>query len=62
MQERLDGTAKALWEAKPLLNGKFVVLMADDIYAKVDIENCLRYEQAILVYTQDRESPVVKSC
>ena len=57
VQERLEGTAKALWEAKPLLKGKIVVLMADDMYAKEDIEKCLPYEQAILVYTQDRESP-----
>ena len=57
VQERLDGTAKALWEAKPLLNGKFVVLMADDIYAKVDIENCLRYEQAMLVMKSERAGP-----
>ena len=49
VQEKLEGTAKALWEAKPLLHSKFLVLMADDIYTKEDIEKCLAHEQAILV-------------
>ncbi|MDO8594875.1 MAG: sugar phosphate nucleotidyltransferase [bacterium] len=57
VQERLEGTAKALWEAKPLLKKKFVVLMADDIYAKNDIDRCLQYEQAILVMRSDRTGP-----
>ncbi len=49
VQERLEGTAKALWETKSFLRGKFLVLMADDIYAKEDIEKCVRHERAILV-------------
>src|SRR3989344_5777636 len=49
VQEKLEGTAKALWEAKSLLHGRFLVLMADDIYAKADIEQCLTHERAILV-------------
>ena len=57
VQKKLEGTAKALWEAKPLLHGKFLVLMADDIYAKKDVEKCLPHEQAMLVYQQERESP-----
>lgn len=56
-QKKLEGTAKALWEAKPLLRGKFLVLMADDIYAKKDIEKCLAYEQAILVVKSDAGGP-----
>lgn len=56
-QKKLEGTAKALWEAKPLLHGKFLVLMADDIYSKSDIERCLAYEQAILVMRNEREGP-----
>src|SRR3989338_4000947 len=56
-QKNLDGTAKALWEAKPFLKGKFLVLMADDIYGKEDIEKCLRHKQAMLVFRQERESP-----
>ena len=57
VQEKLEGTAKALWETRPLITGKFLVLMADDIYSKKDIEKCLSHEQAMLVYRQDRESP-----
>jgi len=49
VQERLEGTAKALWEAKSLLHGRFLVLMADDIYAKADIRKCLTHERAMLV-------------
>ena len=48
-QKKLEGTAKALWEAMPLLHGRFLVLMADDIYAKPDIEKCLKHERAMLV-------------
>jgi len=33
VQEKLEGTAKALIEARHLLHGRFLVLMADDIYA-----------------------------
>ncbi len=57
VQEKLEGTAKAVWTAKPLLNGRFLVLMADDIYAKKDIEKCLRHEQAILVMKSEIEGP-----
>lgn len=57
VQQKLEGTAKALWEAKSLLKGKFLVLMADDIYAKEDIEKCARYEQAILVMKSETEGP-----
>src|SRR3989338_8556666 len=56
-QKNLDGTAKALWEAKPFLKGKFLVLMADDIYAKEDIEKCLRHEHAISVMKSELEGP-----
>ena len=37
VQEKLEGTAKALWEAKSLLRERFLVLMADDIFAKKNI-------------------------
>lgn len=36
-QDTLDGTAGALWRAKDILKDRFVVLMADDIYAKEDV-------------------------
>jgi NDP-sugar pyrophosphorylase family protein len=56
VQDKLEGTAKALWEAKPLITGRFLVLMADDIYVKEDIEKCLEHEQAMLVYKQTQPS------
>lgn len=40
VQEELDGTAGALWLAKPYLSERFVVMMGDDIYAREDVEAC----------------------
>lgn len=57
IQEKLEGTAKALSETKLLLHGRFLVLMADDIYAKEDVEKCLQHEQAILVKKSDVVGP-----
>ena len=43
------GTAYALWQAKHLLAERFVVMMGDDLYAKKDIEKCLKYDQSGLI-------------
>lgn len=40
-QESLNGTAGAVWLTAPLITGRFVVLMGDDLYAKEDIEACI---------------------
>ena len=48
-KKAVEGTAKALFETRPLLHKKFLVLMADDIYTKADIGRCFLYERAILV-------------
>jgi NDP-sugar pyrophosphorylase family protein len=40
-QEKLDGTAGALWRAKDILHDRFVVMMSDDLYAKADIKRCI---------------------
>lgn len=45
----VGGTADALWHAKDLLTGKFVVMMGDDIYVREDISACLAHEWALLV-------------
>lgn len=45
----VGGTADALWQAKALLKGKFIVMMGDDFYAKEDIAVCLVHEWALLV-------------
>ena len=43
------GTADALWQAKDILTGRFLVLMGDDIYARADLEACLTHEWSLLV-------------
>jgi len=53
-QETIDGTASAVWLTKPLITGKFVVLMGDDLYAREDIESCLRKEDwSVLVQSTE---------
>lgn len=49
VQDEHLGTAHALFLCKYLLKEKFLVLMGDDIYSKEDIEECLKYDWAILV-------------
>lgn len=56
-QKNLEGTAKALFEARRLLKGRFLVLMADDIYKKKDIEKCLQYNRAMLVKKSEVAGP-----
>lgn len=49
-QEKLDGTAGALWRAKDILHDRFLVMMSDDLYAKEDAERCAREKDwALLV-------------
>ena len=40
-QERMDGTAGALWHAQSILHDRFLIMMGDDIYAKEDVEHCI---------------------
>ncbi|HEX7651846.1 MAG TPA: sugar phosphate nucleotidyltransferase [Candidatus Paceibacterota bacterium] len=35
--EKIDGTASAVWTARPLLSGRFLVLMGDDLYSRTDL-------------------------
>ncbi len=42
IQEKQNGTAGALWAARPNLRDSFLVMSADDIYAKEDIENAVK--------------------
>lgn len=43
------GTADALWQAKDILTGRFLVLMGDDVYAPADLDACIAHEWALLV-------------
>ncbi|HTR18426.1 MAG TPA: nucleotidyltransferase family protein [Candidatus Paceibacterota bacterium] len=53
-QDKLDGTAGALWRAKDILHDRFVVMMSDDLYARSDVENCIREKDwALLVQHRD---------
>lgn len=43
----LTGTAHALWKAKDILQGRFLVMMGDDVYDQKTLEQCTRYDFAI---------------
>jgi len=44
----LTGTAHALWSAKEILRGRFLVMMGDDLYAKKDLEACSKFDFSIV--------------
>lgn len=44
----LTGTAHALWNAKEILRGRFLVMMGDDLYAKKDLESCSKFDFSIV--------------
>ncbi|MBX4210375.1 NTP transferase domain-containing protein [Candidatus Parcubacteria bacterium] len=48
-QSKLAGTGSALWLAEPMLRERFIVMMGDDIYSSVDINQALKHEWAIVV-------------
>lgn len=48
------GTGYALWQAREYLNGRFVVLCGDDLYARKDIEECAKYPFASLVHRSEK--------
>ena len=46
-QKEFLGTANAVWEARPRLNGeKFLVVNGDDLYNQADLEECLNHDLA----------------
>ncbi len=48
-QEEMLGTAHAVSLCKDNIKGRFIVMMGDDMYSKDDINECLKYERAMLV-------------
>lgn len=44
-----QGTAYALWQAKDLLESKFVVMMGDDLYGSGDISEIIKYNFAMKI-------------
>ena len=53
-QHELKGTGHAVWQAKDLLDDRFLVMMGDDIYSQGDIERCLSHDWSILVKKCDK--------
>jgi len=47
-QKKLLGTGHALSLCKNLLDNRFLVMMADDIYSGKDIRKCIKHERCIL--------------
>jgi NDP-sugar pyrophosphorylase family protein len=44
----LTGTAPALWQAKPLLGERFIVMMGDDVYSSQAMVDCLAHEFSVV--------------
>lgn len=47
-QKELLGSAHSLWQARPHIQGPFMVLMGDDLYAKEDLEQLVLHPHALL--------------
>ncbi len=52
---KLTGTAHALWQAKDILKGRFLVMMGDDIYDERSMAKCAQYDFSIACMKADRE-------
>lgn len=51
-QEKLMGTAHSLWQAKDLLQGRFLVLAGDDIYDAQDVLKALEAPDWAMMFAQ----------
>lgn len=59
-EDSRGGSADALWSAKEVLHGKFLVMNGDNLYAGVDIRSCLSHEWAVLVKHLDKLDKAAK--
>ena len=48
-----DGTARALWLVRDMLNGRFLFMFADDIHGKNDIARVVSFSRGILTMPSD---------
>lgn len=48
-QKEQLGTGHAIKQAEKFLDGRFMVLMGDNLYGRADIEKCMRHKLSILV-------------
>lgn len=55
-QKELNGTGHALSLCKENLHGRFLVLMADDVYSKEDLQKLIQHPLAILSYVVSGKS------
>jgi NDP-sugar pyrophosphorylase family protein len=53
-QTELKGTGHALWQAKDLITGKFMVMMGDDIYSKESMEQIIDHSWAMTTVSLPR--------
>ncbi len=44
----VGGTADALWQARPYVHEKFLVLNGDDVYVRADLDACRVFDWALL--------------
>lgn len=49
------GTAYAVWKAKDVLKGKFLVMMGDDLYSKESLEKACQFNWSITVKKVERD-------
>lgn len=57
-QDVLDGTMGSLARAKDLLNGRFIVMMGDDLYSRTDIDSCIAIpDWVMLVQEMEHMNP-----
>ncbi|MCR4325647.1 MAG: sugar phosphate nucleotidyltransferase [Patescibacteria group bacterium] len=54
-QQKFNGTADALWCAKDILRGRFLVLNADDIFTAADMEQCAEESDSWKLLVQQME-------
>ena len=59
-QDKMLGTAHALWKCRDFLNDSFIVLMGDDLYKKEDLEKLQGNDWSILVFKDTTGSKVSK--
>lgn len=53
--KKLTGTAHALWQAKDILKGRFLVMMGDDIYDRKAMEECAKHDFSLVCIRAKRE-------
>lgn len=47
-QKEQKGTGHALQQAEPVMKERFILINGDDLYSRLDIENCLKHDYCIL--------------